>query len=45
VQFKNNLTEPAWQNLSGSVSIAGAKGYASDFAPAPGQRFYRVAAQ
>ncbi len=45
VQYKNNLSDPVWQNLNGSVSIAGTNGYASDFAPATSQRFYRIAAQ
>ena len=44
VQFKNNLTDPAWQNLTNNVSIVGGEGYAIDLAPASAQRFYRVIA-
>ena len=42
VQFKNNLTDAAWQTLSGNTWVAGNQGYATDLAPNAGQRFYRV---
>jgi Tol biopolymer transport system component len=42
VQFKNNLTDAAWQPLSGNTWVAGNQGYATDLAPNAGQRFYRV---
>jgi Tol biopolymer transport system component len=42
VQFKNNLTDPAWQALSGNVTILGATGYFTDSTPVTGQRFYQV---
>ena len=42
VQFKNNLTDPVWQNLSGNITFIGATGYLSDQSPAPNQRFYRI---
>lgn len=45
VQFKDNLTDPAWQSLNGNVWMDGNSGYATDLAPNPGQRFYRVVAQ
>jgi hypothetical protein len=44
VQFKNNLTDPAWQDLTNNVSIIGGEGYAMDLAPEAAQRFYRVVA-
>lgn len=44
VQFKNALTDPAWQNFNGSISIVGNQGTAVDFGPSSGQRFYRVVA-
>jgi Tol biopolymer transport system component len=44
VQFKNNLTDPVWQNLNGDVTIVGDRAFATDFAPSPSQRFYRIAA-
>jgi hypothetical protein len=42
LQYKNNLTDPAWQNFYGSVSIIGTIGSAYDLNPASGSRFYRV---
>jgi len=42
VQFKNNLSDPAWQTLPGSVTILGGTGYFTDTTPAIGQRFYQV---
>jgi len=42
VQFKDNLTDPVWQNVPGNPAFIGGTGYASDPAPASGQRFYRV---
>ena len=44
VQFKNNLTDAFWQPVSGSVTINGNRGYAKDFSPSAGHRFYRVVA-
>jgi Tol biopolymer transport system component len=44
VQFKNNLSDAVWQNLSGSVTIVGGQGYCSDLVPGAVQRFYRVMA-
>lgn len=44
VQFKDNLSNPAWQALNGSVTLIGDRGYATDFNPSSGQRFYRVMA-
>jgi len=42
VQFKNNLTDPVWQNLSGNITFIGDTGYLNDQSPAPNQRFYRI---
>ena len=44
VQFKDDLNEPAWQQVSGNVTITGNQASITDLAPAPGQRFYRVSA-
>lgn len=44
VQFKNNLIDPVWQPLSGTVTVVGDRGYATDLAPSPDQRFYRILA-
>jgi hypothetical protein len=42
VQFKNNLTDPAWQTLPGDVTILGSTAYFTDSTPVTGQRFYQV---
>ena len=42
VQFKDNLDDPVWQNVNGDVTLVGAQGYATDFAPSTTQRFYRI---
>jgi hypothetical protein len=42
VQFKNDLRDSGWQDLSGGVTVIGTNGFAYDLAPATGQRFYRV---
>jgi hypothetical protein len=34
----------AWQDVSGNVTVVGGTGYLMDLAPAPTQRFYRIAA-
>jgi Tol biopolymer transport system component len=44
VQFKDDLGEPSWQQVSGSVVIDGNQASLTDLAPASGQRFYRVLA-
>jgi hypothetical protein len=41
-QFKNDLSDPAWQNLSGNITFIGGTGYITDWAPAPDKRFYRI---
>ena len=43
VQFKNDLSEPAWQEAGGTVIITGNRASLTDPAPASGPRFYRVA--
>jgi hypothetical protein len=45
VQFKNNLTDPAWQTLPGSVTILGSTASFTDPAPAKEQRFYQIVGQ
>jgi dipeptidyl aminopeptidase/acylaminoacyl peptidase len=42
VQFKNGLSDPAWQNLAGNITFIGGTGYITDWAPAPDKRFYRI---
>ncbi len=42
VQYKNNLNDPTWQNLIGSVIIVSNRASATDLAPSPSQRFYRI---
>jgi hypothetical protein len=44
VQFKNTLSDPAWQDLSGDVSTVGNLEYFRDISPGPVLRFYRVKA-
>jgi len=43
VQYKNNLSDANWQEVTGNVTIIGGKGSLVDLAPGPNQRFYRVA--
>ncbi len=42
VQYKDDLADPAWQNLSANVGLVGGHGYASDLLPSTGKRFYRI---
>jgi hypothetical protein len=42
VQFKNNLADPVWQNLPGSLTNIGVKAWLQDTTPATPERFYRV---
>ena len=44
LQSKSALTDGAWQDIIGGITILGSKGYFQDPAPAPDQRFYRVVA-
>jgi hypothetical protein len=44
VQFKNNLSDSTWQEVSGSITVEGNEARITDLAPASGQRFYRVVA-
>jgi hypothetical protein len=44
VQFKDDLNDPIWENLTNNVSIVGGQGYALDLASTNVQRFYRVVA-
>jgi hypothetical protein len=42
VQFKNNLDEPIWQTLAGSVTNTGVKAWMQDAWPTNSQRFYQI---
>jgi Tol biopolymer transport system component len=42
VLYKNNLTDPTWQVLSGNITILGNTAYFTDSNPAAGQRFYQI---
>ena len=42
VQFTDNLSDPTWQNVTGSMIFVGNNGQIMDLSPAPGQRFYRI---
>jgi Tol biopolymer transport system component len=44
VQFKANLDEPVWQNVTGTVTVSGNHANLTDVAPSAEQRFYRVVA-
>jgi Tol biopolymer transport system component len=41
-QFKNDLADPVWQNLSAAVNVVSNTACIYDPAPAAGQRFYRI---
>jgi Tol biopolymer transport system component len=42
VQYKNDLGDPVWQNLSGNITFIGDTGYITDWSPPPDKRFYRI---
>jgi hypothetical protein len=42
VWYKDNLSDPAWQPLNGSITILGNRAQAVDFAPNSGHRFYTI---
>jgi hypothetical protein len=42
VQFMNEPIDTAWQDLNGNVVFMDGTGYATDLAPATGQRLYRI---
>jgi Tol biopolymer transport system component len=44
VQFKNDLSDPAWEDLDDGVTVLGNSGYFSDPATAVTRRFYRIVA-
>jgi Tol biopolymer transport system component len=44
VQFKDNLNDPLWQILNGSVTMVSNTASATDLAPSSSQRFYRIMA-
>ncbi len=43
-QYKDRLADAQWQEVSGSITIAGTQAQITDRAPASSQRFYRVVA-
>lgn len=45
VEYQNNLTDSAWQQVPGNMTINGNQASMIDPTPASGQRFYRVVAQ
>lgn len=42
VQYTDNLIDPDWQNVTGSMVFVGNNGQIMDLSPATDQRFYRV---
>ncbi|MGD0087360.1 MAG: hypothetical protein ABSC24_09545 [Verrucomicrobiota bacterium] len=42
VLYKNNLSDPLWQNLPGSLTFIGDTGYITDPSPPTDKRFYRI---
>ncbi|MEJ0089285.1 MAG: hypothetical protein WDM80_06000 [Limisphaerales bacterium] len=44
VQFKDSLSDPAWQDVGGSVTVIGNRASVQNLVPSTGQRFYRVVA-
>jgi Tol biopolymer transport system component len=44
VQFKNDLSEPSWQEVGGTITVLGNRAFMTDPSPSSGQRFYRVVA-
>jgi hypothetical protein len=44
VQSKTSLTDPDWQDVSGSIGIEGTKAFLQDLNPSVRQKFYRVVA-
>ena len=45
VESKDNLTDSAWQQVAGTISINGDQASLTDPAPVASQRFYRVVAE
>jgi len=44
VQFKNDLSEPSWQDVGGTITVLGNRASMIDPSPSSSQRFYRVVA-
>jgi Tol biopolymer transport system component len=44
LQYKHNLNDPDWQDITGGISLVGNTGYFNDPTPASDQRFYRIVA-
>jgi hypothetical protein len=43
-QFKNDLSDPFWQDLNASVVMVGNTAWLQDIAPGAATRFYRILA-
>jgi hypothetical protein len=44
LQYKKNVADSDWQDITGGISLVGNKGYFNDPAPASDRRFYRIVA-
>jgi Tol biopolymer transport system component len=42
VQYKNDLGDPLWQNVTGNIIFIGDTGYVTDPSPPTDKRFYRI---
>ncbi|HXF10416.1 MAG TPA: hypothetical protein VN625_06490, partial [Desulfuromonadaceae bacterium] len=42
VQFKNDLGDAEWTDVTGSITFVGNQARITDLAPAPDRRFYRI---
>ena len=45
VEYKENLSDSAWQPVAGTITINGNRASLTDLAPSSNRRFYRVVAQ
>lgn len=41
-QFKDDMGDPNWQDVNGSIFFIGGTGYINDLSPSSNQRFYRI---
>ncbi|HWD90774.1 MAG TPA: hypothetical protein VG938_00355 [Verrucomicrobiae bacterium] len=44
VQFKNDLNDPDWQEVGGTITVVGDRAYTTDPSPSSVRRFYRIVA-
>jgi len=42
VQYKDDLTDPTWSTVSGTVTINGNRAYLTDTTMTSSHRFYRI---